>query len=75
MSKSNVVELSGRATIAEPLTELLRAGSEQLIYRTVEAELSTSPAIFMAEIQRVRTNGPGELSEGAQRDLTLSSTP
>ena len=39
MAKSNVVEVSGREAIADPLTELLRAGAERLIHRAVEAEL------------------------------------
>ncbi len=39
MSKNNVVKLSGRDTIADPLTELLRTGAEHLIYQAVEAEL------------------------------------
>ena len=39
MSKNNVVKLTGRDTITDPLTELLRAGAEQLIYQAVEAEL------------------------------------
>jgi len=39
MSKNNVVRLAGRDTITDPLTELLRAGAEQLIYQAVEAEL------------------------------------
>ena len=39
MAKSNVVEVSGRDAIADPLTELLRTGAEQLIYRAVEGEL------------------------------------
>lgn len=39
MSKNNVVKLSGRDALTDPLTELLRAGAEQLIYQTVEAEL------------------------------------
>ena len=38
MDKSNVVRLTGRDTIIDPLTELLRTGAEQLIYQTVEAE-------------------------------------
>ncbi len=37
MDKSNVVRLTGRDTIIDPLTELLRTGAEQLIYQTVEA--------------------------------------
>ncbi len=33
MNKNNVVKLSGRDAIADPLTELLRTGAEQLIYQ------------------------------------------
>ncbi len=39
MSKSNIIELTGRDTIIDPLTELLRTGAERLIYQAVEAEL------------------------------------
>ena len=39
MSKNNVVKLTGRDTITDPLTELLITGAEQLIYLAVEAEL------------------------------------
>ena len=39
MAKSNVVEVPGREAIADPLTELLRAGAERLIHRAVEVEL------------------------------------
>jgi len=39
MTKNNVVKLIGRDAIADPLTELLRAGAEQLVYQAVEAEL------------------------------------
>ena len=39
MSKNNVVKLTGRDTIIDPLTELLKTGAEQLIYQAVEAEL------------------------------------
>ena len=39
MSKHNVGKLAGRDTIADPLTELLRTGAEQLIYQAVEVEL------------------------------------
>ena len=38
MDKSNVVKLTSRDTIIDPLTELLRTGAEQLIYQAVEAE-------------------------------------
>jgi putative transposase len=39
MRKNNVVGFRGREASADPLTELLRAGAEQLIYQAVEAEL------------------------------------
>ena len=39
MSKHNVIELGGRAEIADPLTELLKNGARQLIQQAVEAEL------------------------------------
>ena len=39
MTKNNVVKLIGRDAIVDPLTELLRAGAEQLVYQAVEAEL------------------------------------
>ncbi|MCU7902019.1 MAG: IS256 family transposase, partial [Candidatus Thiodiazotropha sp. (ex Lucinoma aequizonata)] len=39
MGKNNVVKLTGRDTISDPLTELLRTGAERLIYQAVEVEL------------------------------------
>lgn len=39
MGKNNVVKLSGRDTIADPLTQLLKKGAEQLICQAVEAEV------------------------------------
>lgn len=39
MDKTNVFEFQGREPIADPLTELLRTGAEQLIYQVVEAEV------------------------------------
>jgi putative transposase len=39
MSKSNVIELSGREETGDPLTELLRQGARTLIQQVVEAEL------------------------------------
>ena len=39
MSKSNVIEISGRDALVDPLSELLRAGARQLIDQAVEAEL------------------------------------
>jgi len=39
MNKNTVVELKDRDTIADPLTEMLRTGGQQLIRKTVELEL------------------------------------
>ena len=39
MEKNNVIELAGRDTIVDPLTDLLRTGAEKLIFQAVEAEL------------------------------------
>ena len=39
MSKSIVIEQEDREAIADPVTDLLRAGAQQLIQRAVEAEL------------------------------------
>ncbi|WP_027951274.1 IS256 family transposase [Haliea salexigens] len=46
MSKSNVVEWSGREEIADPLTDLLRQGARDLIQQAVEAELAEFLARF-----------------------------
>ena len=40
MSKSIVIEREDRGAIADPVTDLLRAGAQELIQRAVEAELS-----------------------------------
>ena len=40
MSKSNIVELSGREENVDPLTDLLRRGARELIQQAVGAELS-----------------------------------
>ena len=39
MKKNTVVDLAGRDTIADPLTEMLRTGARQLIKKAVELEL------------------------------------
>ena len=46
MTKNNVIELVGRDTIVDPLTDLLRAGAEKLIYQAVEAELQEQLARY-----------------------------
>ena len=39
MSKNTVVEFRGREDCSDPLSELLRAGAQQLIYQAVESEV------------------------------------
>ncbi len=39
INKNNVVELGGRDTIADPLTEILRTGAQQLIKKAVGLEV------------------------------------
>jgi len=39
MKKSNVIEVQGQEGVVDPLTELLRKGAAELIYRAVDAEL------------------------------------
>ena len=46
MAKNNVIELVGRDTIVDPLTDLLRAGAEKLIFQAVEAELQEQLAWY-----------------------------
>ena len=40
MSKHNVVELSGRETVRDELTELIRDGARKLIREALESEVS-----------------------------------
>ncbi|MCU7894650.1 MAG: hypothetical protein KZQ62_06670 [Candidatus Thiodiazotropha sp. (ex Lucinoma aequizonata)] len=47
MRKNNVVKLTGRDTISDLLTELLRTGAERLIYQAVEVEELLSNLVFM----------------------------
>jgi transposase-like protein len=39
MTKTTVVDLAGRETIADPLTEMLRTGARELVEKAVEVEL------------------------------------
>ena len=39
MSKSNVIELEGRAGSIDPLTDLLRTGARQLLQHAIETEV------------------------------------
>ena len=39
MTKSNVIDLEGRESSIDPLTELLRTGARQLLQQAIGAEL------------------------------------
>lgn len=39
MSQDNIIDLTGRGEISDPLTALLRSGARQLICQAVRAEL------------------------------------
>lgn len=49
--ESNIVEFAGRDVIADPLTELLPKGAQELLQSAVDAELE----VFMARFQDRRT--------------------
>ena len=54
MSKSTVIELSGRDESRDPLTEMLRVGAQQLIQQAVGPNCRTSlPSMPSAERQPV----------------------
>jgi putative transposase len=75
MSKSTVIELSGRDESRDPLTEMLRVGAQQLIQQAVEAELQD----LLAQDAQLRTAAgtAGVVRNGYQpeRDLQTSLGP
>ena len=42
MDESNIVEFGGRYAISDPLTELLRKGTRELLQSAIEAELEVA---------------------------------
>ncbi len=62
MAKNNVIELVGRDTIVEPLTDLLRTGAEKLIYQAVEAELQE--LLVLHSERRTETGHAGVVRNG-----------
>lgn len=75
MTKSNVVELAGRESFHDALTELLSEGAQRLIHQAVEAELQ----LFLEQYADVRTeNGKaGVVRSGYQpeRDIQTGIGP
>jgi transposase-like protein len=49
MRKSNVIEHQGQEQIIDPITELLRKGATELIYRAVDAELQELLSMYSEE--------------------------
>ena len=52
MTEDNIVELSGRDGISDPLTELLRKGARSLLQSAVEAELE----VFLGQFKGLKTD-------------------
>ena len=50
MNKDNVVSLSGRETISDAVTDLLKTGAQQLLQQAIEAELQQ----FMQQFEQRR---------------------
>jgi len=75
MAKNNVIELAGRDTIVDPLTDLLRAGAEKLIYQAVEAEIQELLALHSE--RRTDTGTAGVVRNGflPARDLQTNLGP
>ena len=46
MGKDNVIELSGREAVIDPLTELLRTSAHQLLYHAVQSEAQEFLSIY-----------------------------
>lgn len=49
MRKSNVIEHQGQEQLIDPITELLRKGATELIYRAVDAELQELLSMYSEE--------------------------
>ncbi len=75
MSKSTVIGPEGRETIEDPVTELLRAGAQQLIQRAVEAELSE--LLSQHRDRRTETGHAGVVRNGylPERELQTGLGP
>ncbi len=71
MRKSNDLAHQGQEQKVDPLTELLREGSEQLIYRAVEAELQELLSIY-AE-QRTEDGKTGVVRNGYHPERELQT--
>jgi hypothetical protein len=75
MSKSIVIEREDREAIADPVTDLLRAGAQQLIQRAVEAELAE--LLSQHGDRRTETGNAGVVRNGylPERELQTGLGP
>ena len=76
INKSNVIEPEEREGIADPLTELLREGAQQLIQQAVGAELEELLAFYSFPVphwQSIRTTNPIESTFATIRHRTRRS--
>ena len=46
MDDATITKIAGRDTVSDPISELLRKGTQQLLQRAVETELEPFFAIF-----------------------------
>lgn len=75
MEKNNVLELSGREAMSDPLTDLLRSGARKLIEDAVEAELQELLADYSN--RRTETGHAGVVRNGylPERELQTGVGP
>jgi hypothetical protein len=64
MSKHNIFEVKDRDTISDSLIEMLRTGSQQLIYQAVQIELE---ALLAANKHRLTADGKAAVVGNAHR--------
>jgi len=75
MSKNNVIELAGRDESRDPLTDMLRAGAQQLIQQAVEAELQELMSLHAQSRTQAGTAGVVRNGYLPQRELQTSLGP
>jgi putative transposase len=75
MSKSNVIALAGRDESHDPLTDMLRAGAQQLIQQAVEAELQHLLSQHADNLTPVGTAGVVRNGYLPERELQTSLGP
>jgi len=65
MDDATIIEFSGRDTVSDPLTDLLRKGARELLQSAVEAELDAFDREVNEETGPIRHRDPrGQRDEG-----------